>query len=126
MGANPALFSVVTFPFIFGMMYGDVGHGFLLFLAGCFLCYKGEALRYTFAEGFAARFLILQLGFYATFAGLMYNDMFSVGLPIFKTRFDCSTVNCEPTYDITNEGGPGPYPFGIDPSWHGSTNECFS
>ena len=30
--ANPAYFTCVTFPFLFGVMFGDIGHG-LLFLA---------------------------------------------------------------------------------------------
>ena len=31
--ANPAMFAVVSFPFLFGVMYGDIGHGFILLLA---------------------------------------------------------------------------------------------
>ena len=27
---NPSLFSIITFPFLFGVMFGDIGHGFLL------------------------------------------------------------------------------------------------
>ena len=35
---NPALFTMVSFPFLFGVMYGDAGHGGILFGLGIFLC----------------------------------------------------------------------------------------
>jgi vacuolar-type H+-ATPase subunit I/STV1 len=35
--ANPALFAAATFPFLYGVMYGDIGHGFCLFLLGLYL-----------------------------------------------------------------------------------------
>jgi V-type H+-transporting ATPase subunit a len=127
--ANPALFATVSFPFIFGMMYGDVGHGTLLMLAGAWMCYQGKALLEIKDVGkilYWVRFLILQLGIYATFAGFLYNDMFSVGLQIFDTRYEVDGEgNYHPTWDIKNEGNGlgGPYPFGVDWSWHGATNE---
>jgi V-type H+-transporting ATPase subunit a len=31
---NPGLFTITTFPFLFGVMFGDIGHGFLLFVLG--------------------------------------------------------------------------------------------
>lgn len=34
---NPSVFSCITFPFLFGMMYGDICHGSVLFLVGCLL-----------------------------------------------------------------------------------------
>lgn len=35
---NPSVFTVVTFPFLFGIMFGDMGHGSVLFIVGTLLC----------------------------------------------------------------------------------------
>eukprot|EP00441_Pelagodinium_beii_P047067 CAMPEP_0197621620 /NCGR_PEP_ID=MMETSP1338-20131121/2150_1 /TAXON_ID=43686 ORGANISM="Pelagodinium beii, Strain RCC1491" /NCGR_SAMPLE_ID=MMETSP1338 /ASSEMBLY_ACC=CAM_ASM_000754 /LENGTH=800 /DNA_ID=CAMNT_0043191135 /DNA_START=93 /DNA_END=2495 /DNA_ORIENTATION=- len=123
--ANPGLFTVVTFPFIFGMMYGDVGHGSLLFLFGCWLIMNSESLRYTQPAMFMGRYMVFSMGIFATFAGFLYNDCFSIGLPLFESRFVDIEGNGQftPTYDIKNSGGPGPYPFGLDWAWAGATNE---
>jgi V-type H+-transporting ATPase subunit a len=32
--ANPMIVSLVTFPFLFGMMFGDLGHGSLMGFIG--------------------------------------------------------------------------------------------
>jgi V-type H+-transporting ATPase subunit a len=29
---NPTYFNIVTFPFLFGLMFGDIGHGFIVFM----------------------------------------------------------------------------------------------
>jgi len=94
-------------------------------MAGIYLVWNGEQFRYTQPAVFSARFLVLSLGIFATFAGFMYNDFFSIGLPIFESGWDNPDANGEfkPTYDIKNSGGPGPYPFGLDWRWVGASNE---
>ncbi|KAF4691794.1 H(+)-transporting V0 sector ATPase subunit a [Perkinsus olseni] len=128
--ANPALFTVVTFPFLFGVMFGDVGHGAMLFLLGTWAIIQGPQLDHTLASLRKMRFMVTAMGFFAIFAGLMYNDFFAVGLNLFGSRWDCSGITCRPLYDVTNTGNQqgsypytGPYPFGLDPVWHGATNE---
>jgi len=127
--ANPALFACVSFPFIFGMMYGDVGHGSLLMITGAYLVFQGKALLEIKDIGetlYWVRYLLLQLGIYATFAGFLYNDMFSVGLQLFDTRYAVAEDGTySPTWDALNEGNGagGPYPFGVDWAWHGASNE---
>jgi V-type H+-transporting ATPase subunit a len=60
----------------------------------------------------------------------MYNDFFSIGLPIFETRYNCpepatgEMCTAKASFDPTNSvGGGGPYPWGLDWAWHGAGNE---
>ena len=138
--ANPALFAIVTFPFIFGIMYGDIGHGSLLLAGGIYMMRNGSWMTQAesdLVKGFyGARYLITAMGFFAVYAGLMYNDFFSMGLPLFTSRFEnpvpmpTSGAQYEmvekPWFNSLNavgHGGHGPYPFGLDPAWVGAGNE---
>ena len=42
---NPAPFAVVTFPFLFAVMFGDIGHALMILLVGLFLVVKEKALE---------------------------------------------------------------------------------
>jgi len=42
---NPAVFTIVTFPFLFGVMFGDLGHGFFILLTALFFIFREEQLQ---------------------------------------------------------------------------------
>ena len=137
--ANPALFAIVTFPFIFGIMYGDIGHGSLLLAGGIYMLKNGASMKLSdsdLVKGFySARYLITAMGFFAVYAGLMYNDFFSLGTALFTTRYEDpesmsgSSFEMVPKKWFNSENSPhlpnhhGPYPFGLDPAWLGASNE---
>ena len=41
---NPALYTIITFPFLFAIMFGDIGHGILMFLGALVICVKEKQL----------------------------------------------------------------------------------
>jgi V-type H+-transporting ATPase subunit a len=130
--ANPGLFACVTFPFLFGIMYGDVFHGGCLLLFGLYLCLFSDSLKLSGETGrmlAGIRYLLLMMGIFAVYAGLMYNDFLSLGVNLFPTRYYISSMDkkgsfeMQPTFDVFAGDGSGPYPFGLDPAWAGADNE---
>jgi len=130
--ANPALFTAATFPFLFGVMYGDIGHGMFLFCAGLYLLWneeKNDKAKLDELTGglHSGRYMIVMMGFFAVYAGLVYNDCFSLGLNLFGTRWSFGSDYPEEgdVAEMTGQYGEGEsvYPFGLDPMWHVAANE---
>jgi V-type H+-transporting ATPase subunit a len=73
------------------MMFGDIGHGFLLFLLGCYMCFFYESIKKSdsMIKGLLpARYLVLLMGFFAFYCGMIYNDITSVSLNLFGSCYD--------------------------------------
>jgi len=133
--ANPALFTAATFPFLFGVMYGDIGHGSFLFAGGLYLLWNEKANDKAklgeLTEGLhGGRYMIVMMGFFAVYAGFVYNDMFALGLNLFKSRYYFAGQDYNEVAEgtvavaIADYGDPETvYPFGLDPIWHVSSNE---
>eukprot|EP00117_Sycon_ciliatum_P018100 scpid52081/ scgid16847/ Vacuolar proton translocating ATPase 100 kDa subunit; Clathrin-coated vesicle/synaptic vesicle proton pump 100 kDa subunit; Vacuolar ATPase transmembrane subunit len=117
---NPAVFTCATFPFLFGFMFGDIMHGIMLTIFGIVCIINAEKWRNTGLRGFViARYLLLLMGIFATFAGFCYNDMTSIPLKIFGES--CYDIGADGTTATLREGCV--YPIGIDPSWYRAANE---
>jgi len=78
----------------------------------------------------AGRYMIAMMGFFAVYAGFMYNDMFSLSLNLFGSRWvyegqDEMAVEEGALATPTSEYGSDAsvYPFGLDPAWKVSSNE---
>ncbi|VDL60396.1 unnamed protein product [Hymenolepis diminuta] len=138
---NPALFSVVTFPFLFAVMFGDAGHGLIMFLGALFLVLWEKKLIAKKIKSdmwdmfFGGRYIILLMGLFSIYTGFIYNDIFSKATNMFGSSwyplFDNSTLDTptdkqlNPTSHAENVTGMFvgyPYPFGIDPVWQVSHN----
>jgi V-type H+-transporting ATPase subunit a len=72
-------------------MYGDIGHGLLLFLLGLYLTLQNDEIRKSdnpLKAALKVRYLLLFMGFFAFYCGWMYNDFLSIPLGIFGTCYD--------------------------------------
>lgn len=133
---NPALYTIVTFPFLFGIMFGDAGHGVILTLFGAFMVIWEQDLMKKKTSNeiwnifFGGRYIILLMGLFSIYTGLIYNDVFSKSLQLFesswKINYNLSTImeNKDLILDpATQDYAQVPYPFGLDPVWQISANK---
>uniref|UniRef100_A0A915AP33 V-type proton ATPase subunit a n=1 Tax=Parascaris univalens TaxID=6257 RepID=A0A915AP33_PARUN len=141
---NPAPYTMITFPFLFALMFGDLGHGVVMFLAALFFILKEkqlEAARISdeiFQTFFGGRYVIFLMGCFSVYTGFIYNDVFSKSFNLFGSswrniytkrfldeqqpeRFLMFT----PEYSYYNVS-VGPYPIGVDPVWNLAENNKLS
>ena len=80
---NPAPYTIITFPFLFAIMFGDFGHGILMFLFALYLIRNENKLKHEKNLGeiwdviFGGRYVIVLMGAFSVYTGLIYNDCFS-------------------------------------------------
>lgn len=124
---NPAVFTIITFPFEFACMFGDVGHGFLLLLFSFFLIRKekdweGKKINEMFEICFGGRYVLLLMSIFSIFQGALYNEMFA--LPVdFGSNWKIVIGEHESNASFWPRNEVRPYAFGVDPVWKGATNE---
>ena len=121
---NPAYFAVVTFPFLFGVMFGDVCHGLILFLVGITLCLGKDVIKKSkvmLSAMIDFRFLILFMGIFAVFCGFIYNEFAGLNMNIFPSCYK-AIIEIDKSLDVLHKK-KCVYQFGMDPFWKYSERE---
>lgn len=119
-------------------MFGDTGHGIILTLFGAYMViYEAKLLKKKTNNEiwnifFSGRYIILLMGFFSMYTGIVYNDVFSKSMNIFGSEwhanYNSSTIqdNKLLQLDPKNLYSGKPYPIGLDPIWQViTTNTCF-
>ncbi|XP_069327841.1 V-type proton ATPase 116 kDa subunit a 3 [Eulemur rufifrons] len=134
---NPAPYTIITFPFLFAVMFGDVGHGLLMFLFALAMVLAEDRPAVKTAQNevwqtfFGGRYLLLLMGLFSIYTGFIYNECFSRATTIFPSGWSVAAMANQSgwsdaflaqhavlTLDPSINGVfLGPYPFGIDPVW---------
>ncbi|WPK23136.1 hypothetical protein PUMCH_000361 [Australozyma saopauloensis] len=130
---NPGLATIITFPFMFAIMFGDLGHGFIVLLVALFFIVnetKFNAMRKKdeiFEMAFNGRYIILLMGLFSMYTGLMYNDIFSKSMTLFASGWkwvwpEGYDPHSGPISLTAVRVSGKTYPIGLDWIWHGAEN----
>ena len=134
---NPAPYTIITFPFLFGVMFGDTGHGLLMFLFGGWMVLKEKPLAAKKSDNeiwnifFGGRYIIFLMGLFSMYTGLIYNDIFSKSLNIFgsywSVNYNISTIHSNKELQLNPSDKEAylqtPYLVGMDPVWQLAENK---
>ncbi|KAJ1166216.1 hypothetical protein NDU88_006624 [Pleurodeles waltl] len=141
---NPTPYTIITFPFLFAVMFGDCGHGAVMLGFALWMIINEESLLTQKGNNeiwntfFGGRYLILLMSIFSIYTGFIYNDAFSKAINIFGSSWSVRAMFHNGTWNdhllehsVTLQLDPAvpgvfsgnPYPFGIDPIWNIATNK---
>lgn len=130
MELNPGIFYVVTYSFLFGIMFGDIGHGTLMLLGALFLVinekkFEGKKLNDLVEPAYAGRYVLLLMSIFSVYCGAVYNECFGIALiPYSYYTMDCPEApGVNGTEAKCSVEPVAPPPFGVDPIWSISENK---
>ncbi|CAG7831417.1 unnamed protein product [Allacma fusca] len=133
--ANPAPYAIITFPFLFAVMFGDFGHGLIMTLFALWMVMNEKPLIAKKSTSeiwnifFGGRYIILLMGFFSMYTGLIYNDFFSKSLNLFGSQWFVPQKSMyifkekDVMLDPKNAYANSPYPIGLDPVWQVADNK---
>jgi len=91
---NPGFFAIAMFPFLFGVMFGDIFHGFMMVAFALILIANQASVLKTYKQQneiflmlFDGRWTILMCGITAMYMGLIYNEGLSVAFDFFGSGY---------------------------------------
>ena len=124
---NAGLYTIVTFPFLFAVMFGDFGHGLLMTLAATFMVVGEKKLQKVkldelTAMAFYGRYIVLLMGIFSMYTGFIYNDIFSRAFTIFPSQWKYpENIHIGETVEASLKDGYR-FPIGLDWNWHEAQN----
>ncbi|TFH27757.1 MAG: hypothetical protein E4G98_05870, partial [Promethearchaeota archaeon] len=74
---DPTPIVALTYPILFGLMFGDVGHGLILISLGLLIIFLKRSNKQS--KTYDAGFLLLWLGAGAIVGGILYGEIFGIG-----------------------------------------------
>lgn len=124
---NPGLYTVVTFPFLFAVMFGDFGHGLLMTMAAAAMIFWERKLSKTKLDeltymAFYGRYIMLMMGIFSIYTGFLYNDIFSKSFTIFPSQWKWpDNIQQGQSVEASLKEGYR-FPIGLDWNWHEAEN----
>lgn len=142
---NPAPYTIVTFPFLFAVMFGDAAHGTILLLAGLFFIVNEKTINAKkirdeiFNTFYGGRYIMMLMGIFSIYTGFLYNDAFAKSFNVFGSAWSNSYNETQLDWWLTRSINEKrefalelvpelsfeqekTYPFGVDPVWNVADN----